>query len=242
MTMQSRSFAPIRHPFSPHPFSLHTFSRPRAKLAVLAVGLLLASCTSGPFAEDEARPERIPIDEQSLDREETPALTSVPMEPPSVTPLEERQALQQQLREDRARARTEVAAQQGAAGGDAQGDISGDALGQLAAVIQFAYGSAALDSQDQEILAEVARAQQDRRARLLVVGHSSAGNEQGDAQAEANLKMSERRANAVAEGLRSVGVAPEDLHVQALGDRDLQYQETDATGEAGNRRVEIFLM
>lgn len=219
-----------------------TFSRTGARLAVLAAGILLASCTSGPFAENETRPERIPIDEQSLEGEEAPALTSVPTEPPSVTPLEERQALQQQLRTDRARARAEVAAQQEAA----RGDLQGDSQRELAAVIQFAYGSAGLDARDQEILEQVARVRQERGAGLLIVGHSSIGDDpgddRGDAQAEANLKMSERRANAVAEGLRSVGVAPEDLHVQALGDRDLQYQETDATGEAGNRRVEIFLM
>lgn len=77
---------------------------------------------------------------------------------------------------------------------------------------------------------------------MLVVGHSSVGSDEGPEQAEANLKMSERRANAVADGLRRAGVAPEDLQIQALGDRDLQYQETSPTGEAGNRRVEIFLM
>jgi len=209
-------------------------SRPRRLLTSLAAALLLASCTSGPFAEEEARPERIPIDGEALDDEEAPALTSVPTEAPSVTPLEERLALQQQLREDRATAQAEVAAQQAEAAAGPEG--------QLAAIIQFAYGSASLDDRDQEILEQVARAQKERGQRLLVVGHSSAGSEEVENQAEANLMMSQRRANAVAEGLRAAGVAPEDLHIQALGDRDLQYQETGPTGEAGNRRVEIFLM
>jgi len=224
MTMLSRSFRPIR--------SFHR--RMRASLFTLAAGLLLASCTSGPFAENEARPERIPIDGQALEEEEAPELTSVPAQAPSVTPLEERLALQQQLRADRASAQAAMGAREASPQDGAQRE--------LAAVIQFAFGSASLDERDQEILVEVAHLQQERGTPVLVVGHSSVGSDEGPEQAEANLKMSERRANAVADGLRRAGVAPEDLQIQALGDRDLQYQETSPTGEAGNRRVEIFLM
>jgi|GEM_PF-5075511 len=206
-------------------------ARPR-KLLVLAGALLLAGCTSGPFAGDEARPERIPIDEQTLDEEEAPALTSVPTQAPQVTPLEERQALQRQLQEDRQRGQAAVAQQQAAT------------PRELAAVIQFAHGSATLGAEDREILQQVARLQQERGQSLLVVGHSSAelGGSRGDEQAEANLKMSQRRAEAVAEALRTSGVAPEALQIQALGDRHLQYEETTPAGEAGNRRVEIFLL
>lgn len=231
MTMHSVSFLPP---------PAHQAMR-RMKLLALVSGLLLAGCTTGPFATDDPRPERIPIDQQSLDAEEAPPLTSVPTVAPSVTPLAERQALQQQLQEDRRRGQAAVSAAQEA---DERDGTASDGARELAAVIQFAHGSATLDDRDQDILQQVARLQQERGNSLLVVGHSSAeaGEEENGAQAEANLKMSQRRADAVAEALRAAGVVPEALQIQALGDRDLQYEETAPSGEAGNRRVEIFLL
>lgn len=57
----------------------------------------------------------------------------------------------------------------------------------------------------------------------------------------ANLRISARRAEAVADALARHGVPYEQIIVEAKGDNTPIYNEAMPAGEAGNRRAEIFL-
>ena len=58
---------------------------------------------------------------------------------------------------------------------------------------------------------------------------------------QANRHVSEKRASAVVSRLLSLGVNPGVIFVGADGSADPRYYEGVPAGEAGNRRVEIFL-
>ncbi|MGF1628280.1 MAG: OmpA family protein [Kiloniellaceae bacterium] len=115
--------------------------------------------------------------------------------------------------------------------------------GELAAIIFFSHGSADLGERDRGILRDVAALQQQRGGSLRVVGHASSRtrNATPDEHQIANFDMSLIRANAVLEELLRLGVAPEAARAEALGDAEPVYHEFMPSGEAGNRRVEIFL-
>ncbi len=114
---------------------------------------------------------------------------------------------------------------------------------QLAAIIYFRHGSAALDAQDREILRDIAALQRLRSGKIRVVGHASAhpGTVTQVKHRLANFEISLKRANAVVAMLISLGVAREAVQGEAKGDAQPVYHEFMPTGEAGNRRTEIFL-
>ena len=116
-------------------------------------------------------------------------------------------------------------------------------VSNLAGVIYFGHGSTGLDGNDRQILKDIAEAQRARGGTLIVVGHASARTQtlNPDAHFEANQEVSQRRAQAVAEALRGLGVSSNSLFVEARGAGQPVYQESMPTGEAGNRRVEIYL-
>jgi outer membrane protein OmpA-like peptidoglycan-associated protein len=57
----------------------------------------------------------------------------------------------------------------------------------------------------------------------------------------ANFKISVDRANAVAEELVRLGVMRENILIAAVSDAEPMYYEIMPSGEAGNRRTEIYL-
>lgn len=71
---------------------------------------------------------------------------------------------------------------------------------------------------------------------LTVVGHtdSSGSNRYND-------KLSQKRANAVREGLVARGVPAEMVHVEARGENDLLVKTADGVREPANRRAQITL-
>jgi flagellar motor protein MotB len=111
------------------------------------------------------------------------------------------------------------------------------------ALIYFADASAAVDAQSRQVLQEVARVHQQNGGLVRVIGHASARTETQDLarQKVGNLRMSLARANAVAAALVSLGVPADRIQVAGAGDSELIYDESSPTGEAGNRRVEIYL-
>lgn len=201
--------------------------------ALLGTSLVLAGC--GSLFGEAARPERIAIDEEAQQSETTPPLTSVPRTRPSVTSPEERAALEQQLRQDRARGQ-----QAAASAGEEREDASRP---EPVAVIHFAHGSAALSGEDRRVLQRVAELHRQQGGGLLIVGHASARTAQLEAErhADVNLKMSQRRAETVARALEQAGVPSDALRVEAVGHRERLYEEFMPSGEAGNRRAEIYL-
>ncbi|MGF1610545.1 MAG: OmpA family protein [Kiloniellales bacterium] len=117
------------------------------------------------------------------------------------------------------------------------------APGQLVGLIYFGHGSARLDARDREVLQQVMALQQSQGRGLRLVGHASARAAAADmAEHQAkNQAMSMRRAQAVADALVSMGADGSRIDVGAAGDAQPVYHEFTSTGEAGNRRVEIFL-
>lgn len=117
------------------------------------------------------------------------------------------------------------------------------APGRQIAVIYFSHGSAGLDSRDRSVLREVAKIQRDRGATLRVVGHSSSRTESTDIAKHRmiNFGMSLERAETVADALESMNVPGDRIVVQARADSEPVFHEFMPTGEAGNRRVEIYL-
>jgi outer membrane protein OmpA-like peptidoglycan-associated protein len=111
------------------------------------------------------------------------------------------------------------------------------------ATIQFPNGSAALSAYDRKILSDVAKLQKQSNGVLRIVGHSSqrTRNMPPSQHAITNLKVSEKRANRVANILKQLGVSSDQVLVAAVGDNQPVFLEVMPSGEAGNRRAEIYL-
>ena len=113
----------------------------------------------------------------------------------------------------------------------------------LLGVIYFNHGSTGLSKQDLYVLRQVVALQRERGGVLRVVGHASqrTGQVNAGTHQEINRRLSQRRASAVANALRGFGVPPGAVSAEGRGDSELIFHEFMPTGEAGNRRVEIFL-
>ena len=113
----------------------------------------------------------------------------------------------------------------------------------LLGVIYFNHNSTALSQHDLQVLRQVVALQQQRGGVLRVVGHASQRTAQLDPRAHeaTNLQLSQRRADSVARALRGFGVSSNAVIAEGRGDAEQLYHEFMPTGEAGNRRVEIFL-
>jgi flagellar motor protein MotB len=111
------------------------------------------------------------------------------------------------------------------------------------ATIQFANGSAQLTADDRRILANVRQLQKERGGRVHIVGHASSRTRSMDPVQHkmVNFKVSVDRANMIAEELVRLGFAKEQIVVDAVSDTEPVYYEFMPTGEAGNRRAEIYL-
>lgn len=114
---------------------------------------------------------------------------------------------------------------------------------QLVAVIYFAHGSSRIDDNDRSVLRDIVALHRQHGGRIRVVGHASAHTQVADQITHnlANFEMSLKRANAVAAALVSLGVARDEVRAEARGDNQPVYHEFMPTGQAGNRRAEIFL-
>jgi outer membrane protein OmpA-like peptidoglycan-associated protein len=105
----------------------------------------------------------------------------------------------------------------------------------LSLIIQFEFDSARVQPQSQEALANLAKALQSPELsafKFAIEGHTDAkGN------ADYNLKLSQQRATAVREILRSQGVEPVRLVATGKGSTELANQDRPFAPE--NRRVRI---
>jgi flagellar motor protein MotB len=115
--------------------------------------------------------------------------------------------------------------------------------GRRVAVIYFRHGSAKLQARDRTVLRDVVELYERRDRDLRVVGHASSRTAAMDpiAHRMANFDTSLARAQAVVDALVSLGVPRDDIQLEARGDNEPVYHEFMPTGEAGNRRTEIFL-
>ena len=111
------------------------------------------------------------------------------------------------------------------------------------ATIQFAAGSAHLDARDRSILKQVVALQRQRGGILRVVGHASARTANMDPirHKMVNYEVSADRAQQVARILLQMGAPANSVTVTAKSDTDPIFYEFMPSGEAGNRRTEIYL-
>jgi flagellar motor protein MotB len=111
------------------------------------------------------------------------------------------------------------------------------------ATIQFANGSAKLSSNDIRILKEVVNIHRQQGGVIRVVGHASSRTQTMPVSKhrEVNTRMSISRADRVAQELLRLGMTGDRLFVGGVSDTQPLYQEVMPSGEAGNRRTEIFV-
>ncbi len=179
-----------------------------------------------------------------------PNLSTVPDERPEVSSEAERTELKENLQADRSQARY---ASEDANAATAEGDLRSTLApaetyapgsGRIIAVIYFAHGSAKLDSRDREVLQAVKGILDGQGGRLLVTGHASQRTATMNREKHrlANFEISFARATNVSEALQKMGVPGDQIASQARGDDQPVYHEFMPTGEAGNRRAEIYLV
>jgi flagellar motor protein MotB len=111
------------------------------------------------------------------------------------------------------------------------------------ATIRFKNGSAKLSSRDRQILEQVVRLKKERGGRIHVVGHASSRTQNMDPVSHKmiNFRVSAARADVVARELQRLGADRLQLQVDAVSDSAPEFLEVMPTGEAGNRRAEIYL-
>ena len=111
--------------------------------------------------------------------------------------------------------------------------------GEPVGLIYFRDGSSELSSDDRRVLEQIAEIQRAYGGVVSVIGHASVGGASADQQA--NQRISEARANAVAQELMRFGVPLDAIRAGAAGDSQPLYSEAATNGEAGNRRVEVYI-
>lgn len=112
------------------------------------------------------------------------------------------------------------------------------------ATIMFANGSARLTARDIGILRQVEALAKQRGGTLRVVGYASGRTRNMDpiSHKMVNFQISVKRANAVARELVRLGAHSGKIQVDALSDDNPLYYEFMPSGEAGNRRAEIYIV
>jgi flagellar motor protein MotB len=110
------------------------------------------------------------------------------------------------------------------------------------ATILFSKGSAELDARDRRILNDVFRLHRQRGGKMRVIGHASHRTRNLDPAAHkmVNYRISAARADSVARELIRRGVRADEISVDARADSEPVYYEIMPSGEAGNRRAEIY--
>jgi len=119
-----------------------------------------------------------------------------------------------------------------------QGVINGTKV----ATILFENGSAGLSGHDRRILNEVVRLHKQRGGTVKVVGHASSRTRNMDPVTHkmVNYSLSADRAGKIADELRDMGMDAASVVVDARSDSMPLYYESMPSGEAGNRRAEIY--
>jgi flagellar motor protein MotB len=111
------------------------------------------------------------------------------------------------------------------------------------ATIQFGNGSTSLTGEDLRILKEVLTIHKQQGGIVRIVGHASSRTRNMPPQEhdEVNNKVSMVRADKVARELLRLGMTSDRLFVGGVADQQPLYQEVMPSGEAGNRRTEIYV-
>ncbi len=111
------------------------------------------------------------------------------------------------------------------------------------ATILFRNGSSKLRGADKRILKKVAARHKSVGGTLRIVGHASSRTRNLDPVKHkvVNFTISAARADAVVRELVRLGAKPSNLFVGAVSDNQPRFLETMPSGEAGNRRTDIYI-
>jgi outer membrane protein OmpA-like peptidoglycan-associated protein len=103
-------------------------------------------------------------------------------------------------------------------------------------IAYFAHGSAKLGPKDRASIRQLASKLKSAPQTVMLAGNASkrTGISNSELSREINLKMSERRADAVMDELVKLGVSPEQIYLSAYGD------SMPKGSEAADRRVEVI--
>jgi len=111
------------------------------------------------------------------------------------------------------------------------------------ATILFDNGSHKLKALDKRILSAVVRLQRESGGKIRIVGHASSRthNLTPIRHKMVNLKISVARADKIAAALVRLGVNKKNIETAAVSDAQPAFYEFMPSGEAGNRRTEVYL-
>lgn len=111
------------------------------------------------------------------------------------------------------------------------------------ATIQFPNGSAKIGAREHKILRQVAAQHKRLGGTIRVVGHASSRTRSADMAKHKmiNLRISAARADSIAKELVKLGTKAGDINIGAVSDSEPRFHEYMPSGEAGNRRAEIFI-
>ena len=111
------------------------------------------------------------------------------------------------------------------------------------ATILFSNGSSKIKPRDRRILRQVINQFRQIGGKLRVIGHASRRTKTNDPVRHkmSNFWISTSRAERIANELIRMGVSSNNLLIDAVSDREPRYHEYMPSGEAGNRRAEIFI-
>ena len=107
------------------------------------------------------------------------------------------------------------------------------------AVIQFANNSTVPDEYSSNVIKTLVSSLSSKN--FYLVGHSSKKGGDTLAGQEYNMKLSISRAEAVRNLLINEGLSPDQIFIEGRGDNEPFYSEDDSTGEAANRRVDVYI-
>ena len=133
--------------------------------------------------------------------------------------------------------------QQPAAGLRAAFDPGAAAISGDSAVLYFGVGSAAISAKGRKALRTIAKVHRARGGTVRVIGHASSRTRElsFDRHNLVNFGVSIARARAVGDALVKYGVAQSAVMVSAKSDNEPVYYESMPSGEAGNRRVQVYI-
>jgi outer membrane protein OmpA-like peptidoglycan-associated protein len=111
------------------------------------------------------------------------------------------------------------------------------------ATILFDNGSHKLKALGKRILSGVVRLQRESGGKIRIVGHASSrtSNLTPITHKLVNFKISVDRADKIAAALVRLGVNKKNIEIAAVSDAQLAFYEFMPSGEAGNRRAEVYL-
>lgn len=111
------------------------------------------------------------------------------------------------------------------------------------ATVQFDNGSASLRSGARRVIGSVYNIYRKKGGKVHVIGHASSRTRNMDPvdHKMVNYRVSAGRADKVARELVRLGVSSKDIIIDAKSDVMPMYYEIMPSGEAGNRRAEIYI-